>query len=108
MTWTVPEVTLEAHYMSNHAPDVLTLFCQSVSSMPGRYAESKGADGSIMRSELESPSLLLNGTDLKLLNATTWQPNCLRFKDTGTGQWQEFGVQRDIRDVGIAKFSLHG
>ncbi len=107
-TWDVSEITLEAHYF-NHAPDTLTIACQSVCKVPGKYEDDIAADGGVQRSEIEPPCLLVKGVDLKSLDAIKWEPNSLFFKDVATGELKEFPVLRwGCRELKAAKFAIHG
>jgi hypothetical protein len=106
-TWNVEEVTLEAHYIG-HAPDKLTLPCKSVSEIPGKYFDDTAADGAVQTSEIEQPSLLAKGIDLNILDAITWEPNRINFRDLRTGEVKEFRIQRrHIREPNTAKFAMH-
>jgi hypothetical protein len=105
-TWNVEEVTLEAHYIGR-APDKLTLPCKSVSEIPGKYFDDTAADGAVMTSEIEQPFLLAKDVDLKLLDAITWEPNRINFKDLRTGEAKEFPIKRRyIREPNTAKFAI--
>jgi hypothetical protein len=61
-----------------------------------------------MTSEIDPPSLLVKGVDLKLIDAITWEPNRIKFKDLRTGEAKEFAIQRrHIREPNTAKFAIH-
>src|SRR5712692_5913038 len=109
-TWDVQEIILEARYI-NHDTDRLTLPCNSVVEIPAQYVEDRGADGAVMRSEIDPMSLLVRGIDLKRLEAITWEPNRLLFRALSTGESKEFeclGYSREgvaIRFL-VRKFSV--
>jgi hypothetical protein len=104
----VSEITLEAFYF-NHDPDIQTFACQSVSEMPGKYVDDTSADGSVMRSELEPPLLMVRGIDVKAVESLEWKPTGLRFKDAKTGEEKVFSGQlRDTVEPDTLKFDIHG
>ena len=104
----VSEVTLEAFYF-NHDPDRRTFACRSVSEMPAKYVDDTGADGSVMRTELEPPLLMIAGIDVKAVEALGWKPTSLRFTDAKTGQEKVFSGQlRDTVEPDTLKFAIHG
>lgn len=104
----VTEFTLEAFYF-NHAPDRQTFACQSVSETPGRYVYDTSADGTIMRSEIEPPAVLVKGVDLKTIESLGWKPTHLRFKDGKTGEEKVFpGQLRDTLEPDTLKFAIRG
>jgi len=105
-SWDVAEITVEAHYIGND-PDTLTLPCKLVLEVPGVYEHKVAADGTVMRSEAEPPSLLAKGIDLRVLDAIGWEPNLLSFKDSRTGERREFQiVRRYTQEPSAAKFAL--
>ncbi len=104
----VSEVTLEAFYF-NHNPDRQTFSCRSVLEMPAKYVDHSGADGSVMRSELEPLLLMIAGIDVKAVEALGWKPTSLRFTDAKTGQEKVFSGQlRDTVEPDTLKFAIHG
>lgn len=104
----VREITLEAFYL-NHDPDRQTFACRSVTEMPGNYVDDTSADGSVMRSELEPPFLMVRGVDVKAVGALGWKPTDLRFKDAETGEEKVFsGHLRDTLEPDALKFAIHG
>jgi TIR domain len=104
----VSEVTLEAFYF-NHDPDRQTFRCRSVSEMPAKYVDDTGADGSVMRSELEPPLLIVRGIDVKAVEELRWKPTGLRFKDVKTGDEKLFpGQLHDTVEPDTLKFAFHG
>jgi hypothetical protein len=106
-TWNVAEITLDARYFRND-PDNLTLACKSVSEVLGKYIEEKGADESVMSSELKPPSLLARGVDLNILDRLAWVPNHITFRDVRTGEQRDFRIRSYSRDGDAAKFALGG
>ena len=104
----VNEVTLEAFYF-NHDPDSQAFACWSISEVPAKYVDDTGADGSVMRSELEPPLLMVRGIDVKAVEALRWKPTGLRFKDAKTGEEKVFSGQlRDTVEPDTLKFAIHG
>lgn len=104
----VSEITLEAFYL-NHDPDRQSFACQSVSEMQGKYVDDTSADGSVMRSELEPPLLVVRGIDVKAVEALRWKPTGLRFKDAKTGEEKVFSGQlRDTVEPDTLKFAIYG
>jgi pyrimidine deaminase RibD-like protein len=104
----VSEITLEAFYL-NHDPDKQSFACQSVSETQGKYVDDTSADGSVMRSELEPPLLVVRGIDVKAVEALGWKPTGLRFKDAQTGVEKVFSGQlRDTVEPDTLKFGIHG
>jgi hypothetical protein len=104
----VSEITLEAFYL-NHDPDRQTFACRSVSEMPGKYVDDTSADGSVMRSELEPPFLMVRGVDVKAVEAVEWKPTDLRFKDAKTGEEKVFSCHlRATLEPDTLKFAIHG
>jgi hypothetical protein len=102
-TWDVQEIILEARYI-NHDTESLTLPCNSVEEIPARYVESKGADGTIMRSEIDPLSLLVRGIDLRSLGAITWEPNRILFRALRTGESKEFECLGYSREGDAVRF----
>jgi len=104
----VKEITLEALYI-NHDPDRQAFTCQSVSVIPGRYVDDTSADGNVMRSEIESPTVVVRGVDAKAVKALRWSPTHLRFKDAKTGEEKLFSGQlRDMVEPDTMKFAIYG
>ena len=104
----VSEVTLEAFYF-NHDPDRRTFACRSVSEMPAKYVDDTGADGSVMRSELEPPLLMVSGIDVTAVEALGWKPTGLQFKDAKTGEEKVFSGQLcGTVESDTLKFAIHG
>lgn len=107
MTRDVGEVTLEAFYV-NHDPHKHTFACQSVSELPGKYIDDTSADGRVMRSEIEPPSVVIKGIDVKAVESLGWQPTRLLFQDARTGESKEFSGQlRDSLEPNTLKFAIH-
>ena len=104
----VTEITLEAFYI-NHDPDRQTFECEAVSKLPGKYVDDTSADGTIMRSEIEPPALVVAGIDIGAVKALGWSPTRLVFKDAKTGEPREFSGQvRDTPEEDTLKFDIHG
>jgi pyrimidine deaminase RibD-like protein len=108
LTQEISEITLEADYV-NRESDSCTFACRSVSLASGKYVDDTSADGSIMRSEIEPPALIVAGVDMKGVRAMEWTPTRLVFKDARTGEPKEFyGELRDTADANILKFAIRG
>jgi hypothetical protein len=104
----VREITLEAFYI-NHDPDRQAFTCQSVSVIPGRYVADSSADGNVMRSEIEPPTVVVRGVDAKAVEALRWSPTHLRFIDAKTGEENLFSGQlRDMLEPDTMKFAIYG
>ena len=55
-------IRLEGHYGSSaDDPEPLTLRCNLVTYRDAAFKETKGVDGSVMRSVVEQPSLMVSG-----------------------------------------------
>jgi hypothetical protein len=94
MTLHVTETTLEARYL-NAPPETLTLACQSISELPAEYyPDNVAADGVVMRSLKERPSLLVRGINPQALQALNWEPTDVSFKDSRTGKLESFRIER--------------
>ena len=108
LTRDVTEITFEADYF-NHDSDRRRFPCRSVSELPGKYIDDTSADGSIMRSEIEPPAVVVKGIDAKAVEAMGWKPTRLLFKDARTGELKEFSGQlRDTPEPNTVKFAIHG
>src|ERR1700677_2332201 len=103
--WNVAEISLRADYINSDS-NTLTLVCQSISEVAGDYVNKLGADESVMRSEIEPPSLVAKGIDLKILDALTWTPNHISFKDARAGEQRDFLIRGYSREGSAAKFPL--
>lgn len=91
--WTTKQITLTAYYILNPADDTITLSCTNILRLPAQYFPGKtGADGSIMWSEREPRSLLIEGVNLETIESLKWTPNHVSFKDDITGEEQDFHV----------------
>ncbi len=104
MTWTVSEITLEAHYMGGVPPDRAVLSCCSITKTPGRYVEERGADGSIQCSISEPPGLIVRGVDQAKLDTLPWKPTLLRYKDSTGKELEAEGRLRDTLEQNAAHF----
>lgn len=104
MTWTVSEITLEAHYMGGVPPDRAVLSCRSITKTDGRYVEEHGADDSIQRSISEPPGLIMRGVDQAKLDTLQWKPTLLRYKDSTGKELEAGGRLRDTREQNAAHF----
>lgn len=105
-TWDVTEITLEAHYV-NHAPDRQSFQCKAVAELPGKYVDDTSADGAIMRSEIESPALMVTGIDLRGVKALAWSATRLVLKDSKTKESRAFaGWVCDTREPKTLKFAI--
>jgi hypothetical protein len=101
------EITLESHYF-NAPSKTLKLECQSVSEVAGKYKDDISADGTVMRSEIEPPAVLVRGIDAEKLSALTWKANRLLFKDPTTGAPRDLPVYSlETKGAGTVKFSIH-
>ena len=108
MTRNVTEITLEADYL-NHDSDRRSFPCQSVAELPGKYIDDTSADGSIMRSEIVPPTVVVRGIDVKAVEGMGWKPTRLLFKDARTGESKEFSGQvRDTAEPNTLTFAIHG
>jgi len=85
----VKEVTLKALYFNADA-NSQTFKCSSVVELPAEYIDDKAADGGIMRSIIERPSILIKGIDASAVEALAWKPNRLEFKDAKTGDVKQY------------------
>lgn len=103
----VTEITLEAFYI-NHVPDRQTFECRAVSKLPGKYVDDTSADGTIMRSEIKPPALVVVGIDVGAVKALEWSPNRLVLKDAKTGEPRAFSGQvRDTPEADTLEFDIH-
>ena len=106
LTRDVTEITLEAHYI-NRDSQRLTFPCRSVSELPGKYDDDTSADGSVMRSTIEHPAVVVKGIDAKAVEALGWNPTRLLFKDAKTGKSKEFsGEIAAVLEPDILKFAI--
>ena len=104
----VTEITLEADYF-NHDSDRRSFSCQSVADLLGKYVDDTSADGTVMRSEIEPPALMVTGVDVRAVKALGWNPTRVLFKDAKTGESIEFSGQvRDTPEPNTLKFAIHG
>jgi hypothetical protein len=90
--WDLTEIRLDVEYLSNHEPDTATLACRSLSLVPPKFHIDHGAGGSVARSEVVPETILANGIDVVALQALSWHPDTLQFKDATTGVTRTFPV----------------
>ena len=108
MTWDVAEITLKAHYLK-HEADTVTIACRSVSEVAGEYIDDVAADGGVMRSEIEPPTLMVRGIDPRAFEAIVWKPTHLLFEDPKTREQKEFSVRPwHTAEPNAAKFAIRG
>jgi pyrimidine deaminase RibD-like protein len=104
----VEEITLKALYM-NADTDSHTFKCSSVTELPPEYVHNKAADGAIMRSIIEPPTVLIRGIDADSVHALAWAPNRLEFHDAKSGEAKEYiGGLRDSTEPNTVKFAIDG
>jgi hypothetical protein len=105
--WPTNQVTVEARYF-NAPTETLTLTCSGVIQLPAVYYQFRiRADLDVTRSEKESRTLLVEGADLEVINATDWKPNHVSFVIAGTNETKTFLVER-TEDFKIVKFRIKG
>jgi pyrimidine deaminase RibD-like protein len=103
----VKEITLKALYM-NAETDSDTFKCSSVVELPPEFVDDKAADGAIMRSIIEPPTILITGIDVNSVEALAWKPNRLEFKDARSGEVKEYiGELRASTEPNTVKFAIH-
>jgi pyrimidine deaminase RibD-like protein len=84
--WTnVDEVTLRARYVGGKV-ESQTFTCSSILAVPPKYVHDKAADGTIMRSMIDPPTLLIRGINVEAVEALAWTPTQLEFRDATTGE----------------------
>lgn len=102
------EITLKALYI-NAESDVQAFRCSSVVRLPPEYVDDKAADGAIMRSIIEPPTILIAGIDADSVEALTWRPNRLEFTDAISGEAKEYiGDLRASTEPNTVKFAIRG
>jgi len=104
----VKEITLKALYM-NAETDSETFKCSSVVELPPDFVDDKAADGAIMRSIIEPPTILITGIDANSVEALAWKPNRVEFEDARSGEVKEYiGELRVSTEPNTVKFAIHG
>jgi pyrimidine deaminase RibD-like protein len=88
----VPEIILEARYI-NQESERRVFQCQSISEYPTEYAEGG------VRSRLERP-LIVKGINVAEVDALTWEPTHVLYRDPITGGEKEFAVYAGHRTIG--------
>jgi pyrimidine deaminase RibD-like protein len=88
----VSEIVLEARYI-NREDDRHVFQCQSISEYPTRYAEGD------VRSRIERP-LVVKGINGAEVDALTWEPTHVLYRDPTTGKEKEFAVYAGHRTSG--------
>jgi pyrimidine deaminase RibD-like protein len=88
----VSEVILEARYV-NREDDRHSFQCQSISEYPTKYAEGD------VRSRIERP-LVVKGINGAEVDALTWEPTHVLYRDPTTGEEKEFAVYAGHRTSG--------
>ncbi len=88
----VSEIILEARNI-NREDDRHVFQCQSISEYPTRYAEGD------VRSRLERP-LVVMGINVTEVDALTWEPTHVLYRDPTTGREKEFAVYAGHRTSG--------
>lgn len=103
--WNSTKIHLEAVYF-NGKSDRLTMQCRSLSLRPAVYGpDNIAADGTIMRSLIDRPSLLARGVERDKLGTIAWTR--LLFKDPVTGAHEEFDIQvMDTLEPDTARFEI--
>jgi hypothetical protein len=103
--WNHTNFQLEADYF-NGKSDRLTMQCRSLSLLPAVYGpDNVAADGAIMRSLIDRPSLLARGLERNKLGTIAWTR--LLFKDPVTGAHKEFDIRvMDTLQPGTARFEI--
>jgi pyrimidine deaminase RibD-like protein len=91
-TTLVSEIILEARYIKGE-DDRRVLQCQSISEHATRYAE--GA----VHSRIERP-LIVKGINVAEVNALTWEPTHVLYRDPSAGEEKEFAVYAGHRTIG--------
>ncbi|MBZ5524742.1 MAG: hypothetical protein LAP21_21090 [Acidobacteriia bacterium] len=105
--WPTNQVTVEARYF-NAPTETLTLTCSAVIQLPAAYYQyCIRADMDITRKQKESRTLLVDGNDLRVINAIAWEPTDLSFVINGTNETKTFLVER-TEDLKIVKFRIKG
>jgi pyrimidine deaminase RibD-like protein len=103
----VKEVTLKALYIFAD-PDSQTFKCSSLLELPPEYVDDKAADGGIMRSIIEHPTILIRGIDASTVEALAWKPNRLEFRDAKSGEVKEYvGELHASTEPNTVKFVIH-
>jgi pyrimidine deaminase RibD-like protein len=88
----VSEIVLEARYI-NREDDRHVFQCQSISEYLTRYAEGD------VRSRIERP-LVVKGINGAEVDALTWEPTHVLYRDPTTGEEKEFAVYAGHRTSG--------
>lgn len=88
----VSEIVLEARYI-NREDDRHVFQCQSISEYPTRYSEGD------VRSRIERP-LVVKGINGAEVDALTWEPTHVLYRDPTTGKEKEFAVYAGHRTSG--------
>ena len=91
-TTMVSEIVLEARYI-NREDDKQVLQCQSISEYPTRSAEGD------VRTRIERP-LVVKGINGAEVDALTWEPTHVVYRDPSTGKDKEFAVYAGHRTSG--------
>ena len=88
----VSEIILEARYI-NQDSDRHVFRCQSIMEGPTEYKEGS------MRSRVERP-LIVRGIDVAEVDALTWEPTHVLYRDPSAGVEKEFAVYAGYRTIG--------
>lgn len=90
--WDARYVVLRAPYIGYKLSDEFRLSCTGVIALPARYFDDQiGADGTILRSVKEPPSLIVEGSDSN--PALTWTPTEIEFFDNASKMVKIFGFE---------------